>query len=64
MCPCYSRRNRYPTSGKPSAQNIAACENQGKQRKLSYYESQLKRRLRKKGKKDKRLTERLIILTK
>ena len=35
MCPCYSRRTHYPLIQKPSAQNIAACENQGEQRELS-----------------------------
>ena len=28
--PCYSRRTPYLALEKPGAQNIAACENQGK----------------------------------
>ena len=35
MCTCYSRRTHYPTLEKPGAQNVAACEKQGKQRELS-----------------------------
>ena len=35
VCPCYSRRTHYPTLENPGVQNIAACENQGKQRQLS-----------------------------
>ena len=35
VCPSYSRRTHYPTLEKPGVQNIAACINQGKQRKLS-----------------------------
>ena len=34
VCPCYSSRTHYPMLGKPSAQNIAVCENQGMQWKL------------------------------
>ena len=34
-CPGYNRGKHYPTLEKTSAQNITACENQGKQRELS-----------------------------
>ena len=34
LCPCYDRTH-YPTLEKPGAQNITACENQGKQSELS-----------------------------
>ena len=34
VCPCYNRRT-YPTLEKHGGQNITACENQGKQFKLS-----------------------------
>ena len=32
---CYSERTHYPTLEKLGAQNIAACENHGKQHELS-----------------------------
>ena len=35
MCPCYSWITHYPRLEKPGAQNIAACEKQGKQSKFS-----------------------------
>ena len=30
MCPCYNRRTHNPVVKKSGAQNITACENQGK----------------------------------
>ena len=35
VCPCYNRRTHFPKLKDPGAQNITACENQGKQCKLS-----------------------------
>ena len=32
MCPCFNGRTHYSTLEKLGAQNITACENQGKQR--------------------------------
>ena len=69
LCPCYSRRTHYPTLEKPGAQNIAACENQGKQCKLSDHWKSIKTLFLKKiitgddAKKTKWLTE-MQILTK
>ena len=34
-CTFYNKRTHYPMLEKPSAQNITACENQCKPRKLS-----------------------------
>ena len=36
VCPCYSRK-QYSMPEKPGAQNIAVCENQGKQHKFSIH---------------------------
>ena len=47
MRPCYIRRTHYPTLEKPGAQNIAACENQGKQRELSDHWKSVKTFLKK-----------------
>ena len=69
VCPCYSRRRHYLTLEKLGAQNIAACENQGKQCKLSDHWKSVKRFLKKiitwgdAKKKTKRLTE-IQVLTK
>ena len=68
VCPCYNRRTRYyPTLEKPAAQNITACESQGKQRELSDH-WKLKKRFFQKitgddAKRTKRLTE-MQVLTK
>ena len=68
VCPCYNRRTRYyPTLEKPAAQNITACESQGKQRELSDH-WKLKKRFFKKitgddAKRTKRLTG-MQVLTK
>ena len=64
-CPCYSRRTQYPTLEKPGSQNIVACENQGKQCKLSDHWNQFKHCFWKKitgdAKVTKRLTERQVL---
>ena len=62
VCPCYNRRTHYPTLEKPGAQNITACENQGKQCKLSdHWQLEKKKHFEKipgdDTKKTKRITE-------
>ena len=65
VCPCYNRTH-YPTLEKHGAQNIAACKNQDKQRKLSDH-WKLKKTLLEKitgddVKKTKRLTEIQVLI--
>ena len=68
-CTFYNKRTHYPMLEKPSAQNITACENQGKPRKLSdhwKYKKRTKTVIFDKGitqKKTKRMTE-IKLLTK
>ena len=66
VCPCYRRRTHYPTLEKSGAQNIAACENQGKQRELiDHWKSMflIKNNSRWRKKRKKELTE-IQVLTK
>ena len=51
MCACYSRGTNYPTLEKPGVENIAGCENQGKQRGLTHHWSWIKTLFKKKKKK-------------
>ena len=60
MRPCHSRRTHYPTLDKPGVQNLAICENQGKQRKLRVMKKKI---TGDDAKKTKRLTE-IQVLTK
>ena len=49
MHPCYSRRT-HPTLEKPGAQNLAACENEGKQCKPRMMKRKQKRMMQKREK--------------